>query len=103
MERLVFIRTTRKERMVSLKSLLGKEVITSDGVYVGEVVDVEISEDWRVAKLIVRLERDAAKALGSRLALRPRGAVDVSKVKGLGDYVTLSVNFSELKEAVELL
>jgi sporulation protein YlmC with PRC-barrel domain len=62
--------------MVSLKSLLGKEVITSDGVYVGEVVDVEISEDWRVAKLIVRLERDAAKALGSRLALRPRGAVD---------------------------
>ena len=103
MERLVFIRTTRKERMVSLKSLLGKEVITSDGVYVGEVVDVEISEDWRVAKLIVRLERDAAKALGSRLVLRPRGAVDVSKVKGLGDYVTLSVSFSELKEAAELL
>jgi hypothetical protein len=27
----------------------------------------------------------------------------VSKVKGLGDYVTLSVNFSELRGAAELL
>jgi len=89
--------------MVSLKSLLGKEVITSDGIYVGEVVDVDVSEDWRVIRLVVRLKRDAAKALGSRMALRPRGAIDVSKVKGLGDYVTLNVNFSELKEAAELL
>jgi len=37
------------------------------------------------------------------MALRSRGAIDVSKVKGLGDYVTLNVNFSELKEAAELL
>jgi len=37
---------------------------------------------------------------GSRL---PRILERASKVKGLGDYVTLSVNFSELKEAAELL
>ena len=89
--------------MVSLKSLLGKGVITSDGVYVGEVIDVDVSEDWRVVKLVVKLKRDAPKSLGSRMALRRRGAIDVSKVKGLGDYVTLSVSFSELKEAAELL
>ena len=89
--------------MVSLKSVLGKKVITSDGVYVGEVVDAEVSEDWRVVKLVVKLNRDAAKALGSRIAFRPRGAIDVLKVKGLGDYVTLSVSLAELKEAAELL
>ena len=31
--------------------------------------DVEISEYWCVAKLIVRLGKDAAKALGSRVSL----------------------------------
>lgn len=85
------------------RSLMGKSVLTLDGVHVGEVEDIEISESWKVERLVLRLKREVAKELGIRLALRPRGAVKVELVRGVGDYVTLAVEGGKLKEALEPL
>lgn len=82
-----------------VKELLGKEVVTEDGVSIGTVEDLEI-ENWTVSRLILRLNRDAAKAIGVRLAFRPRGSVSTSYVKGVGDYVTLSIFWVKLGEAL---
>jgi hypothetical protein len=84
-------------------SLLKKKVLTLDGVHVGEVEDLEISESWKVEKLVLRIKREVAKELGMRLALRPRGAVKVELIRGVGDYVTLAVEGGKLKEALEPL
>ncbi|MCC6040290.1 MAG: PRC-barrel domain-containing protein [Thermofilum sp.] len=86
-----------------LGSLLGKKVLTLDGVHVGEVEDLEVSESWKVEKLILRLKREVARELGIRLALRPRGAVKVERVRGVGDYITLAVEGSKLREVLEPL
>lgn len=83
-----------------VKELIGKEVVTEDGVRIGTVEDLEI-ENWAVTRLILRLSRDAAKTIGVRLALRPRGSVSPSYVKGVGDYVTLSIPASKLNEALK--
>jgi len=85
------------------RSLLGKKVLTLDGVHIGEVEDLEISGSWSVKKLVLRLRREVAKELGMRLALRPRGAVKVEYIRGVSDYITLAVEGGKLREALEPL
>ncbi|MCS7104422.1 MAG: PRC-barrel domain-containing protein [Thermofilaceae archaeon] len=84
-----------------IKEIIGKEVLTEDGVSVGSVEDLEV-ENWTVSKLVLRLNRDAAKNLGSRFSLRPKGSVSPSFVKGVGDYITLNVSFNQIKESIKL-
>ncbi|MEM0023065.1 MAG: PRC-barrel domain-containing protein [Thermofilaceae archaeon] len=84
-----------------VKNIIGKEVVTEDGVSIGRIEDLEI-ENWVVTKLVLRLSRDAARAIGVRFSLRPRGSVSLTHVKGVGDYVTLSVAASKLSDAVKL-
>ena len=83
-----------------LKDVIGKEVVTEDGVRIGKVIDAEI-ENWVVTRLVLQLNRDAARSLGVRLALRPKGSVNPSFVKGVGDYITLSVPSGKLDEALK--
>lgn len=86
-----------------IRELLGKKVVTVDGLDVGVIEDVQVSDDWRVQGLILRLTRVAAKEIGIRLSLRARGVVDTSLVKGIGDYVTVGVERSKLREFVKPL
>ncbi len=83
------------------KEVIGQKVITLDGANVGEVVDLEIGDDWRVEHLVVKLERDIAKEMGFKFTLRPKGLVPVSLVKGYRDYITLEVEGKELRDHVK--
>ncbi len=78
------------------KDVIGQRVIASDGSSVGEVVDLLITDDWKVEYLVVRLERDVAKAVGFRFSIRPKGLVPVSLVRGFKDYITLGAEGEEL-------
>ncbi|MDG6222061.1 MAG: PRC-barrel domain-containing protein [Candidatus Bathyarchaeota archaeon] len=84
--------------------LNGKRVITSQGKFLGEVEDTEISVDgWSVTHLHVSLEKEISEALhfenpflGSVKVLLPVATVDV-----VGDVIVLNKTIDELKEMKE--
>ena len=83
------------------REVIGQKVIASDGSSIGEVVDLLISDDWRVDYLVVRLEREVAKAVGFRFSLRPKGLIPVSLIKGFKDYITLGAEGEELLRQIK--
>lgn len=85
------------------RELIGEKVISLDGEFVGVVEDLEINVDWRVSRLIVRLERKASKKLGARFGFRARGKVPVDIVHGTKNFVTLSLKGDELYSRIEKL
>lgn len=85
------------------RDLIGKSVVTLDGLNVGSVEEIEITQDWRAESLVLRLSRDAAKEIGIRFSFKPRGVVSTSLVKGVGDYITLNTDKTNLREALKPL
>ncbi len=83
------------------KEVIGKEVVTRDGGLVGRVLDLELTEDWRVSRLILSLRREAARSAGARFPLRPKSAVEISAVAGVGDLVTLICGWADLPSVLE--
>ncbi|AKG39119.1 hypothetical protein MA03_07530 [Infirmifilum uzonense] len=87
--------------MMLTRDLVGKVVVTLDGFHVGKVEELEISEDWKVQNLVLRLTSDAAREIGIRLSFKPRGIVSTAHVKGVADYITIDVEKAQLKETVK--
>ncbi len=83
-----------------LSAILDKEVVTADGKLVGKVIDVEVDDEWRAKELIVLLKRYVASKLGVRFSLRPRAAIAVAAVSGVGEYITLRIGLDDLKFSV---
>ncbi len=86
-----------------VKDILKERVIALDGEFIGEVEDLEIDDEWRVRWLIVSLERSVAKKLGSRFGFRAKARVPVEIVKGVKNYVTLSLEGEALYSKIEKL
>ena len=83
------------------REVLGKKVVTRDGGLVGRVADLELTDDWRVPRLILSLRREAARSAGARFPLRPKSAIKSSAVAGVGEFVTLTCGWSELSSVLE--
>ncbi len=83
-----------------LSTLLDKEVVTVDGKLVGKIIDVEVDEEWKAKELIVILKRYVASKLGIRFSLRPKVAIAVAAVSGVGEYVTLRIGLDDLHFSV---
>ncbi len=86
------------------QEILGKTVVNSDGVVIGEVNDYLIhTKTWQVTDLLVKIEKKKAKELGlktpffgSLLVL-----VEVQKISSLTDQIILSLGADEFKSYVE--
>lgn len=85
------------------RELVGEKVIALDGESVGIVEDLEIGEDWKVTGLIVRLEREVAKKLGSRFGFKVKGKIPVDLIQGTKNFITLSLDGDELYSRIEKL
>jgi len=85
------------------KEILREKVVALDGEFIGEVEDLELSDEWRVEWLIVSLERSVAKKMGSKFGFRAKGRIPVDIVKGTKNYVTLSLEGDELYSKIEKL
>ncbi len=85
------------------KEIIGEKVVALDGEFIGEIEDLELDDDWKVRWLIVGLERNVAKKLGSKFGFRAKGRVPVEIVKGAKNYVTLSLEGEDLYSKIEKL
>ena len=81
-------------------SLIGKEVITSDGRNIGEVADMAIEPvGWKVRDLRVSIDKRIAEELG--LQTRRGGVFQVrtASVKSIGDLIMLNQTMKVLAES----
>ncbi len=85
------------------RELIGERVVALDGTSIGEVIDLEIDDQWKVSGLIISLEKDIAKRLGFRIAFRAKGKVPIDIVKGAKRFITLDVEGEDLLEKIEKL
>jgi sporulation protein YlmC with PRC-barrel domain len=79
--------------------LVGKEVITSDGRNIGEVVDLAIEPaGWKVRDLRVAIDKRIAEELG--LQTRGKGVFQVrtASIKTVGDMIMLNQTMKVLAD-----
>jgi len=77
--------------LVLAGELLGKEVISSQGQFIGKISDLEFDEkDWRVIAFSVELNKEVAEEQNLRRRFRKsRVSINVDHVQGVGDRVVL--------------
>ena len=81
-------------------TLCGKEVITSDGRNIGEVIDLAIEPaGWKVRDLRVAIDKRIAEELG--LLTKGKGVFQVrtASVKSVGDMIMLTQTMKMLAES----
>ncbi len=79
--------------------IVGKEVVTKDGVRLGKVADLLISQDnWAVVGLIIQLSKQVARAIGFKSVIRAqRVSIPIGYVVGVRDVVALTVTLEEVQ------
>lgn len=80
-------------RLEAVGDIIGKEVITKDGVDMGQVKNLSVDfESWRVVELVVKLERDVLERLNLKRPMIGTQDIVVSSadVSGVADKVVLS-------------
>ncbi len=90
--------------MVTFSRLLGKKVIGSNAVMLGELHGADVdTEKWQITHLHVGLTDEACLELGFRKPLLGSVVVclPVSLVQAIGDVVTLNKSVQELRNFVE--
>ena len=81
-------------------SLIGLEVITSDGRNIGEVVDLAIEQPgWKVRDLRVSIDKRIAEELGLQTRRAGLFQVRTASVKSVGDMIMLTQSMKMLAEA----
>ena len=85
--------------MIEISKLKGKMVVTNDSFNVGEILEANMDDDWKITHIQVKLTKEATKELGFRKPVLGHIAIclPVYIVKGFGDVITLSRNRVELK------
>lgn len=82
--------------------LKGKEVVGMNGYKIGKAKGVVISDDWKVTHLDVELRADIEEELG--MASMPLShnhlPIEVSKVAGVGDLITLKIPKEQLVDEI---
>ncbi len=90
--------------MISFDSLLGKQVIGTDGYIMGEVKGAGIDTNtWQVPHLYVKLTDNAADELGFKKRFRSSTVcIPTKMVQAIGDVVTMAPPLKELAESKEI-
>ena len=85
---------------ISLSSMKGKKIFTSEGLSVGEVVRFELDPSiWKVRSIVAEVVDTAMEALELKKALMRPTEILIGKelVKSVGDVVTLNVTIQMLR------
>lgn len=89
---------TKPECNFTSDDIKGKEVVGLNGYKIGKSKDVVIGNDWRVTHLDVELKSNIEQELG--MASMPLShnhiRIDVSKVEGVADVITLKVTKEQM-------
>jgi sporulation protein YlmC with PRC-barrel domain len=84
------------------EELKGKEVVVQNGYRIGKAKGVVISDDWKVTHLDVELKANIEEELG--MASMPLShnhiPIDVSRVAGVGDLITLKIPKEQLVDEI---
>jgi sporulation protein YlmC with PRC-barrel domain len=90
--------------LVSADELIGKNVIGSGGIIVGEVKNVEIDDaKWQVTHLQVKLSNQASEDLGFKKRFTSSTVcMPVSLITSVGDVILLGKNLDELSNNPEI-
>ncbi len=88
-----------------LSSLVGKKVVTSENVNIGEVVSlsIDLDEHWLVTGMKVRVDKEIVETLGLKKGLfgkTPLITVKTIEVNVVGDMAFMSRTLDELKKEV---
>lgn len=88
------------------QEIIGKTVVNSSGLVIGEVEDYLIDLDtWRVSDIQVKIDKKKAKELGLKVSFFGFGGllvlIDVGQIQSLTDQVILSLGADEFKDYVE--
>ena len=88
---------------MEIGKLKGKQVITTDAFYVGEISEAKMDEDWRITHILVRLTKEATKGIGFKKPLLGHVTIclPVNYVKGVKDVITLNLSRAELEKIPE--
>ncbi len=90
--------------MVNAGLLFGKKVVTADSYVLGEVDGIEVETDkWIVTHIRLKLSKDSVKELRFKKPLIGNVVVclPVSAVRGIGDVISLSTDFSNIASIAE--
>jgi len=77
----------------------GRTVLSSDGHAIGEVTGLNLTEDWRIESLEVKLRKDAAQLLGAQKSIFHGSSMDVPTrlVKSVKDAILLGCSVEDLR------
>jgi len=88
---------------MEIGELKGKQVITTDAFYVGEISGAKMDEDWRITHILVKLTKETTKGIGFKKPLLGHVTIclPVNYVKGVRDVITLNLSRAELENIPE--
>ena len=88
---------------MEIGKMKGKQVITTDAFYVGEISEAKIDEDWRITHILVKLTKEATKGIGFKKPLLGHVTIclPINYVKGVKDVITLNLSRAELEKIPE--
>jgi sporulation protein YlmC with PRC-barrel domain len=85
---------------VSNDNLVGRVVISGDGIAIGEIARLFVeTTSWRVESLQVTLRKDSAERIGIRRSMFHSSTIEIATalVQSVGDAVVLSVALDALR------
>jgi sporulation protein YlmC with PRC-barrel domain len=85
--------------LVTVNEVIGKSVVGSKGVYIGDVCNIYITpKDWKVTHLFIKLSGQAIKEFGMKKTLKGNVVqIPTSTIAKIDVLVTLNQTLSELK------
>ncbi|MCW4030558.1 MAG: PRC-barrel domain-containing protein [Candidatus Bathyarchaeota archaeon] len=91
--------------MVDTSKLIGKNIITTGGVILGEVKGTHVNTNtWQLTYLQVKLSAPASEMLGFKKRFRSSiVCMPVSLVSAVGDVITIARTLRDLSENPEII
>ena len=85
---------------ISDNSLVGRVVISGDGIAIGEVARIVLdTTDWRVESLQVALRKESAERIGLSHGVFRTAVIEIAtqQIQSVGDAVVLGVAIDQLR------
>lgn len=84
--------------MEALNNIKGKEVLSSDGRYMGKFLDFTVDRDFNIGEIIAKINKDIAEEIGEDKPLLSslKLGIDVERVKSFTDHIILKDKLDDL-------
>jgi len=88
---------------MEIGKLRGKQVITKDAFYVGEISEANKDEEWRITHVQIKLTKEATKVIGFKKPLLGHVTIclPIMYISGTKDVITLNISRAELEQIPE--